>query len=95
MERVTDANENILEVFENDIEYYLQEFAEKQNIDDFNNYINDINNKIESNKIIYSNIEEVTYSLLKYVICINKKDYQESSLIIENLTINQISNFSS
>lgn len=35
MERVTDANENILEVFENDIEYYLQEFAEKQNIDDF------------------------------------------------------------
>ena len=35
MERVTDANENIVEVFENDIEYYLQEFAEKQNIDDF------------------------------------------------------------
>jgi hypothetical protein len=35
VERVTDANENILEVFENDIEYYLQEFAEKQNIDDF------------------------------------------------------------
>ena len=34
MERVTDANENILEVFENDIEYYLQEFCEKQNIDD-------------------------------------------------------------
>lgn len=35
MERVTDVNENIVEVFENDIEYYLQEFAEKQNIDDF------------------------------------------------------------
>ena len=35
MERVKDANENIIEVFENDIEYYLQEFAEKQNIDDF------------------------------------------------------------
>lgn len=34
MERVTDANENILEVFENDIEYYLQEFCDKQNIDD-------------------------------------------------------------
>ena len=37
MERVTDANENILEVFENDIEYYLQEFCEKQNIDDLRN----------------------------------------------------------
>ena len=35
MERVTDANENIVEIFENDIEFYLQEFAEKQNIDDF------------------------------------------------------------
>ena len=34
MEVVTDANENILEVFENDIEYYLQEFCDKQNIDD-------------------------------------------------------------
>lgn len=34
VEIVTDANENILEVFENDIEYYLQEFCDKQNIDD-------------------------------------------------------------
>lgn len=34
VERVTDASENIVEVFENDIEYYLQEFCDKQNIDD-------------------------------------------------------------
>ena len=86
-------NNNLYDLFTYMIDFV--EIVKKQNIDDFNNYINDINNKIESNKIIYSNIEEVTYSLLKYVICINKKDYQESSLIIENLTINQISNFSS
>ena len=35
MERVTDANENILDVFENDIELYLEEFKGKQGIDDF------------------------------------------------------------
>lgn len=34
MERVT-AAEQTIEVFENDIEYYLEEFKEKQNIDDF------------------------------------------------------------
>lgn len=34
MERVT-AAEGTMDVFENDIEYYLQEFAEKQNIEDF------------------------------------------------------------
>lgn len=33
MEVVTDAG-NTIEIFENDIEYYLQEFCEKQNIDD-------------------------------------------------------------
>ena len=33
MERVEHA-ESTIEVFENDIEYYLQEFCEKQNIDD-------------------------------------------------------------
>lgn len=34
MERVK-AAEQTMEVFENDIEYYLEEFREKQNIDDF------------------------------------------------------------
>lgn len=34
MERVT-AAEGTMDVFENDIEYYLEEFREKQNIDDF------------------------------------------------------------
>lgn len=34
MERVK-AAEQTMEVFENDIEYYLEEFKEKQNIDDF------------------------------------------------------------
>lgn len=34
MERVT-AAEGTMDVFENDIEYYLEEFREKQNIEDF------------------------------------------------------------
>ena len=34
MERVT-AAEGAMDVFENDIEYYLEEFREKQNIEDF------------------------------------------------------------
>ena len=35
MERVTDANENILEIFENDIDLYLHQFQEEQEIEDF------------------------------------------------------------
>lgn len=34
MERIS-SEETTIEVFENDIEYYLQEFAEKQSIEDF------------------------------------------------------------
>lgn len=35
MERVQDANENILEIFENDIDLYLRQFQEEQEIEDF------------------------------------------------------------
>ncbi len=63
MERVTDANQNIIEIFENDIEYYLEEFKEKQNIEDFRQVPQSVWNG--ALRYVYSHVFKNNTELLK------------------------------
>ena len=71
MERVT-ATEGTMDVFENDIEYYLEEFREKQNIEDFRSVPQSVWNG--ALRYVYNHVFKPNKDLLK----------QSTNIVLDN-----------